>query len=139
MKWRIDFYLIINQDFTIKMFEYYIIFNKKEKELEVSIIREKVIHLSFQHNGNESDEINLYANALCNSLDFFTNCKVNLFSKNIFITNTVNEWFEKVSQTHESWRLAREKCNEKNIELIAYTVYNKDNEEIVNGLVNKTS
>lgn len=121
------------------MFEYYIIFYKKEKELEVSIIREKVIHLSFPFNDsdNEKDEINLYAKALCDSLDFFTNCKVNLFSKNIFITNTVNEWLEKVSQTHESWGRVREKCTEKNIELTAYTVYNKDNEELVKGLVNK--
>ena len=120
------------------MFEYYIIFNKKEKELEVSIIREKVIYLSFPfHETDQKDEINLYANALCNSLDFFTNCKVNLFSRNIFLTNTVNEWMEKVSQTHESWGRVREKYTEKNIELTAYTVYNKDNEELVKGLVNK--
>ncbi len=121
------------------MFEYYIIFNKKEKALEVSIIREKVIYLSFPFDdiGNEKYEIDTYANALCNSLDFFTNCKVNLFSKNIFITNTVNEWMEKVSQTHESWMRVVEKCTERNIELTAYTVYNKDSEELVNGLVNR--
>ena len=111
---------------------YFIIISENEKELELTIIKEKMINFLYNKSDQEKKEnaeidnkINDYANALYQALDFFTDCEVNVFTGNIFVTNTLNEWVEKVSQKHESWKKLVDKQTERNVVLKGFTAYKK--------------
>lgn len=103
---------------------YFIIITEKESELEITIIKDKIITLSIKKK-EKKDDINTFANALETVLDFFDNCEVNVFSSNIFVTNTLNEWMDAVSNKHESWRRMVEKQKEKNVIYKGFTAYSK--------------
>lgn len=115
------------------MFDFYVIINEKKNDkhiLEIAIVREKIINLAIDF----IDPITSYAEALKISIDFFTNCNITVFSKNIFVTNSINEWFNDVSQKHETWKSLADKLQEKHIKLTAFTMFEKN----INSLFHST-
>jgi hypothetical protein len=100
---------------------YFIIIQDKEKELEITIIKEKMVTFLI----TKTNEIDSYAVAIHNALDFFNECEVNVFTGNIFVTNTLNEWMDKVSQQHQSWKQVVDKKTERNVVLNGFTAYKK--------------
>jgi len=101
---------------------FFIIIEEIEKKINITIIKEKMITFSIDKTEKEIDN---YAFAIHEALYFFENCEVNVFTGNIFVTNTLNEWIDKVSQQHESWKKVVDKQTEKNIILKGFTAYKK--------------
>lgn len=101
---------------------FFIIIEEIEKKINITIIKEKMITFSIDKTEKEIDN---YAFAIHEALHFFEDCEVNVFTGNIFVTNTLNEWIDKVSQQHESWKKVVDKQTEKNIILKGFTAYKK--------------
>jgi dTDP-glucose pyrophosphorylase len=98
---------------------FFIIVKEIDSQLEVTVIKNKIISFLI----DKQDEIDSYAYAITQALDFFDNCEVSVFTSNIFVTNTIKEWMDTMREIHESWRILFEKQQEKNITLYAYTAY----------------
>ncbi len=98
---------------------FFIIVKEIDSQLEVTVIKNKIILFLI----DKQNEINSYADAINQALDFFDNCQVSIFTSNIFVTNTLAEWKDVISDKHESWRKLFQKQREKNVELYAYTAY----------------
>jgi hypothetical protein len=98
---------------------FFIIVKEIDSQLEVTVIKNKIISFLI----DKQNEIDSYANAINQALDFFDDCQVSIFTSNIFVTNTITEWKNVISEKHESWRKLFQKQEQKHVELYAYTAY----------------
>lgn len=82
-----------------------------------------ILEFHGKSNQNESD-INIYADCILQNLDFVDpNSDVVIFSKNVYVTNTVSYWLNEVSETHDYWAKLKQKLESKNIKVSAFTEY----------------
>jgi hypothetical protein len=101
---------------------FFIIIEESDEKINITIIKEKMITFSIDKTEKEIDN---YAFAIYEALDFFNECEVNVFTGNIFVTNALNEWIDKVSHQHESWMKVVDKQTERKVVLKGFTAYKK--------------
>jgi len=98
---------------------FFIIVKEVNSQLEVTLIKNKIISFLI----DKQNEIDSYAYAISQALDFFDDCQVTIFTSNIFVTNTITEWKDVIGEKHESWSRLFQKQRKKKVELHAYTAY----------------
>jgi hypothetical protein len=81
--------------------------------------------LEFQgQSDSKNNDINVYADCILQTLDFIeADSDLVIFSKNVFVTNTISYWMKEVSDTHDSWLKLKQVLDLKNIKVSAFTEY----------------
>jgi len=81
--------------------------------------------LEFQgQSDSKNNDINIYADCILQSLDFVeSDSELVVFSKNVFVTNTISYWMKEVTDNHNGWLKLKQVLELKNIKVSAFTEY----------------
>ena len=103
----------------------YISIKNKDNKLCCKIVKNRIIELYIHP--KLSDDILNYGIALLDSLKMVeNNSEVVLFTDNIYVTNMINEWLEKIDQvnlSYDVWKSIKKIRKENQLNISSFTIY----------------